>query len=178
MTVEEFVLLGRIPHFRDLQFLETGKDAEAAEHSMRVTGVEGLRGRLMDQLSGGERQLVAIARALAQEPEWLFLDEPTAHLDIAHQVRILDLLLQLNQSSNLTLIMVLHDLNLAGEYCRRLLLMQQGRIRREGRPEEVLDRGTIEDVYGTPVAVGQNPLSLRPFVLPVPTGKQAGGEKK
>lgn len=178
MTVEEFVLLGRIPHYRDLQFLETGKDTEAAEHAMSVTGVEGLRGRLMDQLSGGERQLVAVARALAQEPEWLFLDEPTAHLDIAHQVRILDLLLKLNQDSNLTLIMVLHDLNLAGEYCRRLLLMQQGRIRKMGNVEEVLDRPTIEDVYGTPVAVGKNPLSSRPFVLPVPAGKQAGREKK
>ena len=178
MTVEEYVLLGRIPHYRDLQFLETGKDTEAADHSMRVAGIEGLRGRLMDQLSGGERQLAAIARALAQEPEWLFLDEPTAHLDIAHQVRILDLLLTLNQNSNLTLIMVLHDLNLAGEYCRRLLLMQQGRIRKMGSVEEVLDRATIEDVYGTPVAVGKNPLSSRPFVLPVPAGKQVGRGKK
>jgi len=177
MTVEEFVLLGRIPHYCDLQFLETGKDTEAAGYAMSVTGVEGLRGRLMDQLSGGERQLVAVARALAQEPEWLFLDEPTAHLDIAHQVRILDLLLKLNQDSNLTLVMVLHDLNLAGEYCRRLLLMQQGRIRKVGSAEEVLDRATIEDVYGTPVAVGKNPLSSRPFVLPVPSGKQAGREK-
>jgi iron complex transport system ATP-binding protein len=177
MTVEEFVLLGRIPHYRDLQFLETGRDAEVAERSMRMTGVKELRGRWMDQLSGGERQLVAIARALAQEPEWLFLDEPTAHLDIAHQVRILDLLLELNQSSNLTLIMVLHDLNLAGEYCRRLLLMQKGRIHKKGSAEEVLDRGIIEEVYGTPVAVGKNPLSARPFVLPVPAGKQTERKK-
>ncbi|MFA5168563.1 MAG: ABC transporter ATP-binding protein [Candidatus Omnitrophota bacterium] len=178
MTVEEFVLLGRLPHYRSLQFLETEKDNDAAEHSMRVTGIEALRGRLMDQLSGGERQLAAIARALAQEPEWLFLDEPTAHLDIAHQVRILDFLLRLNQSSNLTLIMVLHDLNLAGEYCRKLLLMRQGRTHKTGSAEEVLDRGTIENVYGTPVAVGKNPLSSRPFVLPVPAGKQAGRERK
>ena len=168
MTVEEFVLLGRIPHYRDLQFLETGKDAAAAERAMCVTGVEGLRGRGMDQLSGGERQLVAIARALAQEPEWLFLDEPTAHLDIAHQVRILDLLSELNQSSHLTLVMVLHDLNLAGEYCRELALLHRGRLARKGTPEEVLEYGILEHVYGTPVVTGKNIVSARPFVLAVP----------
>lgn len=172
MTVEEFVLLGRIPHYREFQFLETKQDLVAAEQAMRVTGIEGLSGRLMSELSGGERQLVVIARALAQEPEWLVLDEPTAHLDIAHQIRILDLLAGLNRSSDLTVMMVLHDLNLAGEYCRRLLLMCGGRIRKSGSPEEVLSRELLEDIYETAVVVGKNPVSLRPFVLPIPAGNR------
>ncbi len=172
MTVEEFILLGRVPHYGDLQFLETKKDLGIAEQAMHVTGIEGLRDRLMTRISGGERQLAAIARALAQEPRWLVLDEPTAHLDIAHQVRILDLLAELNVGSNLTVIMVLHDLNLAGEYCRRLLLLHHGRCVRKGSPEEVLKQGILEEVYGTPVVTGKNIVSSRPFVLAVPVKHQ------
>lgn len=167
MTVEEFVLLGRIPHYGNLQFLETTKDLEVAERVMRRTGIEHLRDRAMSEISGGEKQLAAIARALAQEPEWLFLDEPTAHLDIAHQIGILDLLAELNQKSGLTVLMVLHDLNLAGEYCRRLLLLNQGRIRKIGNPEEVLEQGTIESVYGAHISSGKNPVSMKPFILPL-----------
>jgi iron complex transport system ATP-binding protein len=174
LTVEEFVLLGRIPHYGDLQFLETGADHRAADRAMREAGVEYLRDRPMSETSGGERQLAAIARALAQEPEWLFLDEPTAHLDIAHQVAVLGLLAKLNRERRLTVIAVLHDLNLASEYSRKILLMHRGCIHKMGSPEEVLKREILERVYGTPVTVGSNPVSTKPFVLPLTDGPGKG----
>lgn len=167
MTVEEFVLLGRIPHYGDFQFLETAADLEIADQAMRQAGVDHLRDRLMTETSGGERQLAAIARALAQEPEWLFLDEPTAHLDIAHQVTVLGLLARLNHEKHLTVVAVLHDLNLAAEYARKMLLMNRGRIHMIGTPEEVLERATIESVFGTRVSAGKNPVSMKPFILPL-----------
>jgi len=165
MTVEEFVLLGRIPHYQRFQFLETKKDLEIAGRSMDLTGIFKLKDQSLSQISGGERQLVLIARALAQEPRVLLLDEPTAHLDIAHQVGILDLVKKLNKEFGLTVIMVLHDLNLASEYCRKLLLINKGRIHKTGRPAEVLDYQTIEEVYKTIVVVEKNPLSSKPYIL-------------
>lgn len=167
MTVEEFVLLGRIPHHRRLQFLETGKDLEITERCMDLTGTGELRKRLMEEISGGERQLVLIARALAQEPRLLLLDEPTAHLDIAHQVKILDLIKKLNSELGLTVIVVLHDLNLASEYCGKLLLVNQGRIHQAGYPRDVLTYRTIEEVYQTVVVVRENPFSGKPYILVV-----------
>lgn len=165
LSVEEFVLLGRIPHLTRLQFLESSKDMEIATKSMSLTGTLGLKEHLIDQISGGEKQLVHIARALAQEPRLLLLDEPTAHLDIAHQVRILDLIRRLNREFGLTVVMVLHDLNLASLYCDRLLLLCQGRIYRHGSPDEVLTYQAIEEVYQTVVLVKENPLSHRPYIF-------------
>ena len=177
MTVEEFVLLGRIPHYGDFQFLETAADLGVADRAMREAGVDHLRDRLMTETSGGERQLAAIARALAQEPEWLFLDEPTAHLDIAHQVAVLGLLARLNRERRLTVVAVLHDLNLAAEYGHKMLLMNRGCIHKMGTPEEVLERATIESVFGTRVSAGRNPVSMKPFVLPLAddSGQKEGG---
>ncbi|MBU3933980.1 MAG: ABC transporter ATP-binding protein, partial [Candidatus Omnitrophica bacterium] len=120
------------------------------------------------EISGGERQLVVIARALTQEPRLLLLDEPTAHLDITHQVGVLDLIKKLNREFGLTVIMVLHDLNLASEYCHRLLLINEGRIHKAGLPEEVLNYQIIEEVYKTVVVVEKNPISSKPYILIVP----------
>ncbi|MFH1245076.1 MAG: ABC transporter ATP-binding protein [Candidatus Omnitrophota bacterium] len=174
MTVEEFVLLGRIPHHSRLQFLETGKDLEIAERCMVLTGTLELKERFMEELSGGERQLVLIARALAQEPKLLLLDEPTAHLDIAHQVRILDLVKKLNRELGLTVIVVLHDLNLASEYCGKLLLVNRGRIHQAGHPRDVLSYRTIEEVYQTVVVVRENPFSGKPYILAVSAEERKG----
>lgn len=165
MTVEEFVLLGRIPHYEKFQFLETKKDIEIAEKCMTLTDTFKLKDQLMGEISGGERQLSLIARALAQEPMLILLDEPTAHLDITHQVAILDLIKRLNKEFGLTVIMVLHDLNLASEYCQRLALFNEGRIHKIGPPEEVLDYKIIEEVYKTMVVVEKNPVSSRPYIL-------------
>jgi len=168
MTVKEFVLLGRTPHYKTLQLLENESDIEVVEHAISMTGIERLQNSLMSEISGGEVQLSLIARALAQEPWILLLDEPTAHLDITHQVNILDLIKRLNKDYQLTVIIILHDLNLASEYCDRLILMNNGQITKTGIPEEVLNSIDLEEVYKTLVVVEKNPLSNKPFVLIVP----------
>jgi iron complex transport system ATP-binding protein len=167
MTVKEFVLLGRVPYYKNLQFFENAQDLIAADRAMTMTDTERLKDHFMSEMSGGEVQLAFIARAIAQEPSLLLLDEPTAHLDITHQVSILDLIKRLNRQYNLTVIIVLHDLNLASEYCDRLVLMDNGRIKKAGPPEEVLTYEDIEEVYHTVVVVEKNPLSGKPFVLVV-----------
>jgi len=167
MPVQAYVLLGRLPFFKPLQFFETGKDRDIARHFMTLTGILDLADCAMDQISGGERQLAALARALTQEPEFLVLDEPTAHLDITHQVRILDLISGLRDSLGLTVLMVIHDLNLAAEYSDDLVLLSKdtGRIHAMGSPEQVLTRENIQTVYHIPVRVEKNPESGRPCVF-------------
>ncbi len=165
MKVEEYVLLGRIPHYRPFQFLETSRDLEVAREAMELTGVAHLRDRLLEEMSGGERQLVMLARALAQEPRLLLLDEPTAHLDIAHQVAVLDLVRRLKEDLGLTLVVVLHDLNLASEYSDRLMLMKGGGVRALGTPGEVVKEDLLREVYGVDVVVQEHPFSGRPYVV-------------
>lgn len=168
LTVREYVLLGRTPFRRQFQFLETKRDKEITQQALAVTGVLNLAQRPIAEISGGERQCVIIARALAQEPQLLLLDEPTTHLDIGHQVKILDLIRRLNKERHLTVIIVLHDLNLASEYCERLMLLKEGRIYRMGSPKEVLTYSIIEEVYGTLVVVEESPVSSKPLVCLVP----------
>ena len=165
MSVEEFVLLGRTPHLDRWQFFERKKDLEAAKRCMELTDILRLKQQPIDQLSGGERQLAVIARALAQEPRLLLLDEPTAHLDIAHQVKILGLIKRLNRDFGLSVITVLHDLNLASLYCDRLLLLNNGLIHKQGRPEDVLTYRIIEEVYRTVVVVKESPVSGKPHIF-------------
>lgn len=165
ITVCDYVLLGRIPYRRPFQFLETAKDKEIVEQAIALTESGPFKDRLLKELSAGERQLVFIARALAQEPKLLFLDEPTSHLDIAHQVKILDLIRRLNKKNKITVIIILHDLNLAGEYCDRIVLMDMGRVYKIGSPEEILTYQNIERVYKTIVMVEKNPISAKPYIL-------------
>ncbi|MDD5195134.1 MAG: ABC transporter ATP-binding protein [Candidatus Omnitrophica bacterium] len=166
-TVKEIVLMGRIPHLKRLQF-ETPKDIEIVQEALALTDTLHLKEKRVDELSAGERQRVILARALAQEPELLFLDEPTSHLDIGHQIQVLDLLKKLNCKNNLTVAMVLHDLNLASAYCNRIILLNNGEIFKQGSPEEVLTYQNIEAVYKTVVLVNKNPLTSKPNVLLVP----------
>jgi iron complex transport system ATP-binding protein len=169
-TVMDLVLMGRIPHLKRLQF-ETKRDIEIAQEKLALTDALSLKDKLIDELSAGERQRVVIARALAQEPELLFLDEPTSHLDIGHQVQILDLLKKLNRESNLTIVMILHDLNLASAYSNRIALLDQGMVFKEGKPEEVLTYQNIEKVYKTIVLVNNHPVTGKPNVVLVPGDK-------
>jgi iron complex transport system ATP-binding protein len=166
-SVEEFVLLGRVPHWGRFQLLETRTDMEKAEEAMQLTGIAYARDCQMGELSGGEQQLAFLARALAQEPRLLLLDEPTAHLDIGHQGLIMDLLRQLNRRHSLTIAVVLHDLVLASLYCQRLVLLHQGRLRKIGAPQRVLTKKVIEEVYQTTVRVIQTPGKGRPIILPL-----------
>jgi iron complex transport system ATP-binding protein len=167
MAVRDYVLLGRTPYFGALQFFETAADREIADRYMEMTGIAALAGSPMTEISGGERQLAQVARALAQEPDIMLLDEPTAHLDIGHEIRVMELIKRLNAEMGVTVVMVLHDLNLASEYCSRLVLLSGGAIREMGPPGQVLTYQVIEEVYDTPVVVETNPLSGRPFVLVV-----------
>lgn len=167
MYVDEAVLLGRIPHKGRFQFFDTDEDVRIAEEAMELTDTLRLRNRRVGELSGGERQLVFIAKAVAQRPRLLFLDEPTSHLDIAHKIRILNLLRKLNRREGLTIIIILHDLNLASEYCQRLLLLENGSVHTIGTPDEVLTSKAIEEVYGAVVVVEKNPISHKPYIIAI-----------
>ncbi len=162
-SVIETVLMGRSPYLGQLMF-ENEKDLEIAKKAMEWTKVAPFSERPMDELSGGERKRVFIARALAQEPEVILLDEPTASLDIQHQIDFLDLILTLNRERGLTIIMASHDINIASEFCDRLILLQGGRIYKMGTPQEVITKENIETVYGCEVWIDQNPISGMPRI--------------
>jgi len=165
-TVEEFVLMGRFPHLG--QFQNPGPaDREIAAQAMAATDTLHVAGRPINELSGGERQRAILAQALCQQPKLLLLDEPTAHLDIGHQVDMLNLIKKLSRKNNLTVMAVLHDLNLAGEYCDRLIMFKDGKIHSIGTPEQVLTYQNIEEVYKTLVVVKENPISHKPHIFPV-----------
>ena len=166
-TVEEFVLMGRFPHLAAFERVHA-TDHEVAERTMALCDVLSLRGRNVNELSGGEKQRAFIAQALAQEPRLLLLDEPTSHLDIGHQVQVMDILQGLNRDENLAVVMVLHDLNLASQYCEQLILMKDGSIFSSGSPRDVLTYQNIEQVYDTVVIVKENPLNARPHVFLIP----------
>jgi len=165
ITVEDYVLMGRIPYRSNFQFFESQQDYDIAHKYMNLTNVYRFKDKLMSELSGGEQQLAAIARALTQEPELLLLDEATSHLDIMHQVEILNLIQQLNEELNLTVLMIIHDLNLASEYCDYLVMMNKGGIYTKGKPEDVLNYQNIEQVYKTVVYTRENPMSKKPAIF-------------
>jgi iron complex transport system ATP-binding protein len=165
LTVEEYILTGRIPYRRKYQFFETSKDFEIAEKYMELTNTIHLRNIKFSNLSGGEQQLTSIAKALTQEPSLLLLDEPTSHLDISHQVQILNLIQQLSRTLELTVVMIIHDLNLASEYCDYLVLLKNGEIYQHGTPNDILNYKNIEQVYNTVVITQENPISKKPSIF-------------
>jgi iron complex transport system ATP-binding protein len=173
MYVDETVLLGRIPHKKRFQFLDTKEDIRIAEEAMRLTDTLRFRRRRMGSLSGGERQLVLIAKALSQKPKLLVLDEPVSQLDIAHKMRVLDLLKRLNREEGLTIIIVLHDLNLASEYCERLLVLKDGSVYSLGEPHDILTQRTLKEVYNADAVVVKNPISSKPYIIAL--GKEMRG---
>jgi iron complex transport system ATP-binding protein len=162
-TVEELVLRGRYPR-APRRFFESNEDRAAARRAMEAVGVLELHGVLLDRLSGGERQRVMLARALAQEPRLLVLDEPTAHLDLRYQAECAGLLRRLGRETRLTIVLVSHDLGFASELCDRLLLMAGGAAVRLGPPEAVMDEAVLESAYGCRVIVDKHPVSRRPTV--------------
>ena len=157
-TALEIVLMGRTPHLSRFE-VEGIKDLIIAKKAMELTNAWHLRERPINTLSGGEKQRVIIARALAQKPKVLLLDEPTHHLDINHQIEILDLVKRLNKEEEMVVISVFHDLNIASQYCERLILLSKGRIFAAGRAGDVLTRENIEKVYGIKVTVKKDDVS-------------------
>ena len=165
--VSDAVLFGRAPHLGTFG-LEAETDRDLARQAMVFTEVDQLANRRIDQLSGGERQRVFIARAICQAPEIMLLDEPTASLDIAHQLRVMDLMEKMREEKQITVVMVSHDINLAAMYADSLMLMHKGRLVACGSPGDVLNYQTLEDTYGCRLLVDESPLGPLPRVTPVP----------
>lgn len=166
ITVSDLVGRGRHPH-QSLFSRWTRSDDEAVCAALIATRTAELADRPVDELSGGQRQRVWIAMALAQQTDILLLDEPTTFLDISHQIEILDLLTDLNRERSTTVVMVLHDLNLAARYADYLIAIRDGRIEVAGTPETVLTQANIRQVFGLESQIITDPVSGRPIMLPI-----------
>lgn len=166
IMVADLVSRGRHPH-QGMFARWTSADDEAVATALIATKTVELAERPVDELSGGQRQRVWIAMALAQQTEILLLDEPTTFLDISHQIEVLDLLTDLNQSRGTTIVMVLHDLNLAARYADHLVAMAGGRLHITGKPEEVLTEDNVRQVFGLESRIIIDPTSGRPLMLPM-----------
>lgn len=169
-TLAEMVLMGRYPHHRGWGgwHWEDEQDWGVAQKAMEDVDVAHLAHRLVNEVSGGERQRGVIARALVQEPQILLLDEPTAFLDLHHQLDIARVIRRLNHETGLTVILVSHDVNLASQYCDQIMLFHEGSLAAMGTPQEVIQAKILERVYGCGVLVDQHPQSGLPRVsLPI-----------
>jgi iron complex transport system ATP-binding protein len=163
LRVWEYVLQGRYPYGRRLRF-ESDQDCLFAGNALAEVGADPLRDRWMDQLSGGEKQRVILARALAQQPSLLLLDEPTQHLDIGGKVDLLRRLRRLADGHRYAVMVVTHELDLASEFCDRIVLLHKGRCLRVGAPAEVYERALLEEVFEAPLQVEMRPNG-RPRVI-------------
>ncbi|WP_394813699.1 ABC transporter ATP-binding protein [Streptomyces hazeniae] len=164
ITVADLVGRGRYPH-QSLLRQWSREDERIVDRAMAATGVSALADRFVEELSGGQRQRVWIAMVLAQETPLLLLDEPTTYLDIAHQIDILDLCAGLHEDGR-TVVAVLHDLNHAARYATHLIAMRDGRVVAEGRPQDVVTADLVEDVFGMPCRVIDDPETGTPLVVP------------
>jgi iron complex transport system ATP-binding protein len=166
ITVVDLVSRGRQPH-RTALSRWSAADEDAVAAALEMTGTTELADRSVDELSGGQRQRVWIALALAQQPEILLLDEPTTYLDVAHQIDLLDLLHALRTERGTTVVMVLHDLNLAARYADHLIAMRAGRIVAAGAPAEVVTADLVREVFGLEAQVVADPVAGTPLVVPI-----------
>ena len=166
-TVLEGVLMGRAPHLAPLRF-ESNHDVVIAVDAMRRFGIEDLAHRFIQELSGGERKRVFLARALSQQPAVMLLDEPTAFLDPKHVARIFEVFRELRAERGLAIIATLHDLNAAAEYADRLMLVKNGTSVGSGSPSEILTEKTLRSVYETDLSIGRNPATGSIAVFPSP----------
>lgn len=166
IAVADLVGRGRHPHQKTLARW-SARDYEVVADALEATGITDLADRSVDELSGGQRQRVWIAMALAQETDILLLDEPTTFLDVAHQVEVLDLLTDLSLSRGTTIVMVLHDLNLAARYADELIAMKGGRVHAVGAPDRIMTSELVEAVFGMANRVDADPATGKPMVTPM-----------
>ena len=165
ITVKELVSYGRIPHKKYFQG-NNESDDEIIEWAIKRTGLQSLKDKAVMSMSGGERQRVFIAMALAQKSEILFLDEPTTYLDLAHQIEILELLKDLNNKTKKTIVIVIHELNHAARYAHHLVCMKKGNIYSQGEVEDVFNEDMLRDVFGVDSIVISDPITQRPMCIP------------
>lgn len=161
----DIVMMGRSPHIGRFS-TENRRDYEIACEAMELTGTFELRDKSIKGMSGGERQRVMIARALAQQPKLLLLDEPTSSLDIHHQIELLDVLKELSKNRGMAIAAAIHDLNLAMQYSDKALLLDKGSVYAIGEPENVLSRENVSKVYGIDIYIIENPLTGKPHIIP------------
>lgn len=165
-AAEDIVMMGRNPYlgFRDR---ESDQDRAIVSEAMKLTKTEGFRGRLFNELSGGEKQRVIIARAIAQQSDIILLDEPTSALDLHHQIEVMELILYLNRERGKTVVAVLHDLNLASRYCDRLIMIENGMASADGTPEEIISEDNMQRLYHMKMLIRNNPVFNKPEVVPI-----------
>ena len=164
-TVSEVVMMGRYPYMGMMGF-ESGRDASIVSESLKTTDMEPLANRYYTELSGGEKKRTVIARALAQSPETLLLDEPAAALDIKHEIGVYELLKKLNEEKNLNVILVTHHVNFAAIYCSRLIVLKDGKIHAMGKAQDIINPELISDVYGVEVEIKHDDSFGTPYLMP------------
>ena len=165
-TVYDIVAMGRTPYqgrFDDL----SKKDKELIEEALNLTNTWYYKDKYFHQLSGGEAQRVLVARAIAQDTPWIILDEPISHLDIRHQVNLMETLKKLNEEKHTTIITILHDLNLSASYCKEIILMKEGTIYAHGDVDEVLNRENLRAVYNIDFYEQENKMTGKPYFMPI-----------
>lgn len=165
-TVEDIVMMGRHPYKGRFE-KENNEDYKIVKEALEMTNTFKLRERPITEISGGERQRVIIAKALAQNPSIILLDEPTSNLDINHQIEILNLLKQLNEERKTTVILVIHDINLAARYSKDIILLNDGKILGKGTPEEVITPKNIEESYNMKVVIEKNKYTNTVYLTPI-----------
>lgn len=172
LTVEELVYFGRIPHKKWYES-KTKSDEEIVNWAIENTGLKRYKNTPINSLSGGERQRAYIAQALCQKPDILLLDEPTTYLDISYQLEVMELVREINEKFNITIVMVLHELNQASKYSDRLVIMKDGEIVSDGCPRKVINKETIKQVYKIECDIDNDPISNKPRIHPIQTIKIA-----
>lgn len=175
-AVEDIVMMGRNPYL-GFGKRESSEDVAIVEEAMKLTHTDVFAGRGYNELSGGERQRVVLARAIAQQPKIILLDEPTSALDIHHQIEVMELIQELNEKREMTILSVLHDINLASRYCNRIVMLKDGKVSADGTPEEIINRTAMENLYNMKLLIRENSLLEKPEIVPIRVQSEDHTEK-
>lgn len=165
-NVEDIVMMGRNPYVKFGKG-NTKEDEEIVDRAMKLTNTDAFRGQSYNRLSGGQRQRVIIARAIAQQPDIILLDEPTSALDTHHATEVMELISRLNQESDMTVLAVIHDINMASRFCKRIILLKDGYVRADGTPEEIINKVNMTEMYQMKLMIRHNTLFDKPEMVPI-----------